>query len=106
MLAHAMRTLLRPIRRRARKLTVATVRPHSCTPPACPRPPARRRASLFANTSFTGAAYHPDDSQIVTVGTDRKARARARRRRGRRRRSRKGCCSEQTGRTSRSRAAG
>jgi hypothetical protein len=34
----------------------------------------RRRASLFANTFFMGVAYHPDDSQIVTVGTDRKVR--------------------------------
>ncbi|KAI8467381.1 MAG: flagellar associated protein [Monoraphidium minutum] len=32
----------------------------------------RRRATLFANTFFTGVAYHPEDSQIVTVGTDRK----------------------------------
>ncbi|KIY94197.1 WD repeat-containing protein 16 [Monoraphidium neglectum] len=27
---------------------------------------------MFNNTFFTGVAYHPDDSQLVTVGTDRK----------------------------------
>ena len=32
----------------------------------------RRRLSLFANTFFMGVAYHPDESQIVTTGTDRK----------------------------------
>ncbi|GBF88745.1 flagellar associated protein [Raphidocelis subcapitata] len=32
----------------------------------------RRRASLYGNTFFTCVAYHPDDSQIVTCGTDRK----------------------------------
>jgi WD40 repeat protein len=32
----------------------------------------KRRASLFANTFFQGAAYHPDGSQLVTVGSDRK----------------------------------
>ena len=35
----------------------------------------RRRASMFANTFFLAAAYHPDESQLVTTGTDRKARA-------------------------------
>jgi hypothetical protein len=29
---------------------------------------------MFNNTFFTGVAYHPDDSQLVTVGTDRKVR--------------------------------
>lgn len=32
----------------------------------------RRRHSLFANTFFLSAVYHPDESQIVTSGTDRK----------------------------------
>lgn len=32
----------------------------------------RRRSSLFSNTFFRGAVYHPDDSQIVTCGSDRK----------------------------------
>jgi hypothetical protein len=32
----------------------------------------KRRASLFANTFFQGVAYYPDDSQLVTVGSDRK----------------------------------
>lgn len=34
----------------------------------------RRRQSLFANTFFLGVVYHPDESQIVTTGTDRKVR--------------------------------
>jgi WD40 repeat protein len=34
----------------------------------------RRRHSLFANTFFLGVVYHPDESQIVTAGTDRKVR--------------------------------
>lgn len=34
----------------------------------------RRRSSLFSNTFFKSATYHPDDSQIVTCGSDRKAR--------------------------------
>lgn len=32
----------------------------------------RRRASMYANTFFLAAAYHPDESQLVTAGTDRK----------------------------------
>jgi WD40 repeat protein len=32
----------------------------------------RRRQSLFANTFFLSVVYHPDESQIVTAGTDRK----------------------------------
>jgi WD40 repeat protein len=32
----------------------------------------RRRQSLFANTFFLAVVYHPDESQIVTAGTDRK----------------------------------
>lgn len=32
----------------------------------------RRRHSLLANTFFLSAIYHPDESQIVTAGTDRK----------------------------------
>lgn len=32
----------------------------------------RRHASLFGNTQFTSCAYHPDGSQIITAGTDRK----------------------------------
>ena len=31
-----------------------------------------RRASLLAPTFFKGAAYHPDESQIVTAGSDRR----------------------------------
>ena len=31
-----------------------------------------RRAELTANTFFKACAYHPDESQIVTTGTDRK----------------------------------
>jgi len=31
-----------------------------------------RNNSLFANTFFKACAYHPDESQIVTAGTDRK----------------------------------
>ncbi|KAK9810051.1 hypothetical protein WJX72_004013 [[Myrmecia] bisecta] len=31
-----------------------------------------RRSSLFANTIFKSVAYHPDESQLVTAGTDRK----------------------------------
>ncbi|KAL6756928.1 WD40-repeat-containing domain protein [Haematococcus lacustris] len=32
----------------------------------------KRRCSLFANTFFKAAIYHPDESQLVTTGTDRK----------------------------------
>eukprot|EP00798_Chlamydomonas_sp_ICE-L_P015241 gene15241-21323_t len=32
----------------------------------------KRRTSLFANTFFKSACYHPDESQIITTGTDRK----------------------------------
>ncbi|WIA36861.1 hypothetical protein OEZ86_008112 [Tetradesmus obliquus] len=32
----------------------------------------RRRQSLFANTFFLSVVYHPDESQLVTAGTDRK----------------------------------
>ena len=32
----------------------------------------KRRTSLFANTSFKSIIYHPDESQLVTTGTDRK----------------------------------
>lgn len=32
----------------------------------------RRRQSLFANTFFLTVVYHPDESQLVTAGTDRK----------------------------------
>jgi cilia- and flagella-associated protein 52 len=32
----------------------------------------KRRTSLFANTFFKSVAYHPDESQLVTTGTDRK----------------------------------
>lgn len=32
----------------------------------------KRRIALQSNTLFHGAVYHPDDSQIVTCGTDRK----------------------------------
>lgn len=32
----------------------------------------KRRIALQANTVFRGVAYHPDDSQLVTCGTDRK----------------------------------
>lgn len=28
----------------------------------------KRRTSLFANTVFKAAAYHPDESQIITAG--------------------------------------
>jgi hypothetical protein len=28
--------------------------------------------SLFANTFFLSVVYHPDESQLVTAGTDRK----------------------------------
>ena len=34
----------------------------------------RRRMSLFANTFFKSVVYHPDESQLVTTGTDRKVR--------------------------------
>lgn len=37
----------------------------------------KRRTSLFANTFFKSVVYHPDESQLVTTGTDRKVRARA-----------------------------
>lgn len=33
---------------------------------------AKRRISLFANTFFKSVIYHPDESQLVTTGTDRK----------------------------------
>mmetsp|Transcript_4864 Transcript_4864/g.10439 ORF Transcript_4864/g.10439 Transcript_4864/m.10439 type:complete len:634 (-) Transcript_4864:766-2667(-) len=32
----------------------------------------KRRTSLFANTFFKSIIYHPDESQLVTTGTDRK----------------------------------
>ena len=32
----------------------------------------KRRQSLFANTFFKSVVYHPDESQLVTTGTDRK----------------------------------
>jgi WD40 repeat protein len=32
----------------------------------------KRRTSLFANTCFKAIVYHPDESQLVTTGTDRK----------------------------------
>ncbi|MEW5298669.1 MAG: hypothetical protein WDW36_001762 [Sanguina aurantia] len=32
----------------------------------------KRRTSLFANTFFKSVVYHPDESQLVTTGTDRK----------------------------------
>jgi len=32
----------------------------------------KRRISLFSNTFFKSVIYHPDESQLVTVGTDRK----------------------------------
>lgn len=32
----------------------------------------KRRTSLFANTFFMSVIYHPDESQLVTAGTDRK----------------------------------
>lgn len=32
----------------------------------------KRRSSLFANTFFKSVVYHPDESQLVTAGTDRK----------------------------------
>nr|A8ILK1.1 RecName: Full=Cilia- and flagella-associated protein 52 [Chlamydomonas reinhardtii] len=32
----------------------------------------KRRTSLFANTFFKSVVYHPDESQLVTAGTDRK----------------------------------
>jgi len=32
----------------------------------------KRRTSLFANTFFKSVIYHPDESQLVTTGTDRK----------------------------------
>ena len=32
----------------------------------------KRRSSLFANTFFKSVIYHPDESQLVTTGTDRK----------------------------------
>lgn len=32
----------------------------------------KRRLSLFANTFFKSVIYHPDESQLVTTGTDRK----------------------------------
>jgi len=32
----------------------------------------KRHASLFGNTLFKSAKYHPDGSQIITAGTDRK----------------------------------
>lgn len=32
----------------------------------------KRRTSLFANTFFKSIVYHPDESQLVTTGTDRK----------------------------------
>ncbi len=32
----------------------------------------KRRISLFANTFFKSVIYHPDESQLVTTGTDRK----------------------------------
>lgn len=35
----------------------------------------KRRTSLFANTFFKSVIYHPDESQLVTTGTDRKVRA-------------------------------
>jgi WD40 repeat protein len=34
----------------------------------------KRRTSLFANTCFKAIVYHPDESQLVTTGTDRKVR--------------------------------
>ncbi len=34
----------------------------------------KRRTSLFANTFFKSVVYHPDESQLVTAGTDRKVR--------------------------------
>jgi hypothetical protein len=36
----------------------------------------RRRLSMFANTFFMSVAYHPDESQLVTTGTDRKVSGR------------------------------
>lgn len=45
-------------------------RPHKCC--CCRLLTGRRRQSLFANTFFLGVVYHPDESQIVTAGTDRK----------------------------------
>ena len=35
---------------------------------------SERRLSLFANTAFKSVVYHPDESQLVTTGTDRKVR--------------------------------
>jgi len=32
----------------------------------------KRRVNLFANTFFKAVVYHPDESQLVTTGTDRK----------------------------------
>jgi cilia- and flagella-associated protein 52 len=32
----------------------------------------KRRTSLFANSFFMSVIYHPDESQLVTTGTDRK----------------------------------
>jgi hypothetical protein len=32
----------------------------------------KRRTSLYANTFFHAVVYHPDESQLVTAGTDRK----------------------------------
>mmetsp|Transcript_14769 Transcript_14769/g.47073 ORF Transcript_14769/g.47073 Transcript_14769/m.47073 type:complete len:414 (+) Transcript_14769:525-1766(+) len=34
--------------------------------------PFKRVTSLFANTFFKSVLYHPDESQLVTTGTDRK----------------------------------
>ncbi|MES1912270.1 MAG: hypothetical protein MHM6MM_004572 [Cercozoa sp. M6MM] len=32
---------------------------------------SRRRTAMFANTQFSAVVYHPDESQLVTTGTDR-----------------------------------
>lgn len=52
----------------------------------------RRRQSLFANTFFLGAVFHPDDSQLVTAGTDRKVQRAWRRAPCCRRRFMCACC--------------
>jgi hypothetical protein len=35
-------------------------------------PTPRKRAAMYASSFFTAAAFHPDDSQVVTGATDRK----------------------------------
>ena len=48
-----------------------------CAVQICPCSKLVRSQVIFANTMFCSVCYRPDECQVITVGTDRKASARA-----------------------------